>query len=315
MARLGRSLWVAPIVIGTVLGGVSWAADTRPSGGDQPYPAQSAGPQDQGGNNATSVGRDFGGPPPQIAPPPAALNAPAVPQVQTDFPADTVHDWVVASAIAAHSRAMFRRAENELNLSVRDVQLNFEQSQEFQQAKAKEKQAYDAYTSERQKALQSIVNEPKYKAAMDLRDEVGDQIAHLRAYAGKDRDIPREQLLTLASLKLQYASEAHSMESAALDKDQSLKDARQKMVEAASRVAQLRTEFDQSIRNNPQILQARRNLEDARVALITNQAYLSAAATAGYLATDYAYYRHRADYLQSYDRYGWDFWGPAGYRY
>ena len=305
MAWLHKSLLVAPIFIGTFGAAVCSAADTRPSDGDQWFRGQTIRPS----GSDTSTGRDFGGPPPQMVQPPA----PAAPgPYASDFPDDEVHDWVMARARAAHSRAMFHRAEKELNDSVRDVQLSFEGTDDYRNATAEEKRAYDAYNAERQKALQSVLSDPKYKAAIDLRDETGDTILRIRAAVGKERDLPREQLLALASQKLQYASDAHAMEVAALEKDPALQDARQKMVQASARVAELRAKFDASIRNNPQILTARRNLEDARVGLITSEAYLNAAAAAGYLATDYAYYRHRADYLRSYNSYGNDFWGPYG---
>ena len=305
MAWLHKSLLLAPIFVGTLGAAVCSAADTRPSDGDQWFRGQTVRPS----GNDTSVGRDFGGPPPQMAQPPA----PAAPgPYASDFPDDEVHDWVMASARAAHSRAMFHRAEKELNDSVRDVQVFFESTDDYRNATAEEKRAYDAYNAERQKALQSVLSDPKYKAAIDLRDETADRILRLRAVVRKEGDLPREQVLALASQKLQYASDAHAMEVAALEKDPALQDARQKMVQASARVAELRAKLDASVRNNPQILTARRNLEDARVAVITSEAYLNAAAAAGYLATDYAYYRHRADYLRSYNSYGNDFWGPYG---
>ena len=310
MAWLHKSVLLAPAFLGTVFAGVCGAADTRPSDGDQWFRGQTLRPDDRPAPNATSAGRDFGGPPPQMAQQPPAAEYPT-----SDFPDDQVHDWVVASARAAHSRAMFRRAENELNDAVRTAQFTFENSDDYKRAVADEKRAYDAYNAERNKALQSVLKDPKYKASIELRDQVGDQITRLRSVIGKSKDAPREQLLALASQKLQFASDAHAMEADALEKDDALKDARQKMVQASARVAELRAQFDLSVRNNPQILMARRNLEDSRVALITSQAYLTAAASAGYLATDYAYYRHRADYLRSYNTYGWDFWGPGGYRY
>lgn len=310
MAWLHKSLLVAPIVLGALGTTVCGAADTRPSEGDQWFRGQTVRPQDRPAGNDTSVGRDFGGPPPQMAQPPAPLNP--GPSAASDFPDDEVHDWVMASARAAHSRAMFHRAEKELNDSVRDTQFSFENTDDYRKSLAEEKRAYDAYNAERQKALQSILSDPKYKAAIDLRDETADRILHLRAALGREKDIPREQLLALASQKLQYASDAHAMEVAALEKDPALQDARQKMVQASARVAELRARFDTLVRTNPQILMARRNLEDARVALITSEAYLNAAASAGFLATDYAYYRHRADYLRSYNSYGNDFWGPYG---
>src|SRR5579885_1443132 len=104
------------------------------------------------------------------------------------------------------------------------------------------------------------------------------------------------------------------MEAAALDKDDALRDARRKMVEASGKVTAMRTSFDVSVHANPQILQARRNLEDARVALTTAEAYLNGATLAGSLATDYSYYRHRWDGVAA-PQLGYGAWGPYGYGY
>jgi hypothetical protein len=206
---------------------------------------------------------------------------------------------------------MFHRAEKELNDAFRQAQFTFEQSKEYIESQAAEKRAYEAYDAERQKALQSALADPKYSAALQLRDEVGNKLSRLRAM--NKTELPREVLLALASLKLQYASDAHAIEAAALEKDDALKDARRKMVDASSRATTLRNSFDASVRDNPQILQARRNLEDSRVALITSEAYLNGAAVAGSIATDYSYYRHRWDGLAG-PTYGTGAWGaPYGY--
>ena len=306
MSRFPCPLVVAPMFLGLLFVGSGLAAETRPAEDQDWFRDQPMRPP--GVQAGGAAGRDFGqpvGPPPgpSTAAPPGAYGG-------NDFPDDEVHDWVVASARAAHFRAMFHRAEKELTDSVRDAQWSFEQSKEYREASAAEKQAYDAYTAERQRALQSVLSDPKYKAALDLRDQLGDQIMHYRAMA-KPADIPRDQLLALASQKLQYASEAHAMEIAALDKDEAIHDARQKMVHANSRTSELRAQFDASIRVNPQVLQARRNLEDARVALITAEAYRDAAGAAGSIATDYAYYRHKWDFTHQNN----ELWGPYGYRY
>jgi hypothetical protein len=289
---------VASMVLGMALTGARAASADAPSDQDwfrgQPVrPAGDVGPANNGG-------RDFDQPPTQVAPPIAPNNPRqnTAGQGQSDFPDDAVHDWVIATARSARSRAMLHLSEKQLNDAIRDAQFTFEQSREYRDATASEKAAYDNYTAERQKALQSILKDPKYQAATRLRDEVSDQIEHLRALS-KPSQVPREELLALASQKLQYASDAHNMERDALDKAPTVQDARQKMIQASAKTAELRTAFDNSIRMNPQIAQARRNLDMARVELITAEAYYSAAAAASEMATDYSYYRHRWDGLAS----------------
>src|SRR5579871_6718819 len=99
-------------------------------------------------------------------------------------------------------------------MAVRTAQLAFEQSKDYQDAVAAEKQAYEAYTAQRAKALQSVVTDPKYLAALQLRDETGTKLKNLRAmHTG---ELPKEVTVAMASLKLQYATDAHNMEAAAL---------------------------------------------------------------------------------------------------
>jgi hypothetical protein len=273
--------------------------------GQPVHPANDVGAGGAGGMPG-NAGRDFGQP--QVAPP---FNGPGPQQNgygRSDFPEDQIHDWVVASARAARSRAILHLSETQLNDSIRDAQWNFEQSHDFREAVVAEKQAYEAYTIRRQKALQSVFSDPKYRAAIQLCDEMSDRIAKLRAMS-KPGPVPREDLLAAASQKLQYASDAHNMERDALEKDAAVQEARQKMVQANARVAEMRAAFDNSVRMNPQIAQARRNLDAARVELITAEAYYSAATAAGAVATDYSYYRHRWDGLTSPVVGGWGLGG------
>jgi hypothetical protein len=297
MQWMRMPLSVASMMMGMAFIGVGSAAADSPSDHDW-FRGQSVRPAGEAGAEANGAGRDFDQPGAQVAPPMAQNNGRQNSTGQSDFPEDSMHDWVVASARTARSRAVLHLVEKQLNDTIRDAQWTFEQSREFRDATAAEKQAYDNYIAERQKALQSVVTDPKYQSAIRLRDDLGDQIARFRA-GSKPGIIPREELLALASQKLQYASDAHNMERDALDSNAVVQDARQKMVQASARTAELRAAFENSIRMNPQIAQARRNLDMARVELITAEAYYSAAAEASQLATDYSYYRHRWDGLAS----------------
>jgi hypothetical protein len=294
MNRLFNPLCAAPIFLGMICG-FTLAADAPP--GTQEWFRGQNPPMTP---PAPSTG-DFG----QTNVPPGNRAAQAA--AGSDFPTDQMHDWVVANAQYAYWHATFHRAEKELEDTVRMAQFTFEQSKEYQEAVAAEKRAYDAYIAERRHALESVVKDPKYLAALELRDKTADRIAALRAKHG---ELPRDIMVELASLKLQFASDAHAMETEALDRDDALKSTRQRMVEANARVVALRATFDTSVRTNPRILQARRNLEDTRVALISSEAYLNASCVATALASDYSFYRHRWDGVAA-PQYGWA--GPYGY--
>jgi hypothetical protein len=300
-------LIAAPMVMGIVLGGLCVTARADGPNGDW-FRGQTVRPDTAPqGPGAANAGRDFGQAPAANGP---MGNGQQAGGMQSDFPQDPVHDWVVATARAARSRALLHLAEKQLNDSIRDAQSSFEQSREYRDAVATEKQAYDAYNAQRQKALQSVVHDPKYVAAIELRDQLADKLEHLRALA-RPNPLPREDLLAIASQKLQYASDAHNMEREALENNAAVQDARQKMVQASARVSELRASFDNSVRMNPQIAQARSNLDMARVELITAEAYYGAAAEASVLATDYSYYRHRWDGVAAPVIAGG--WGPYGY--
>ena len=306
MSRLLNPMVVVPMIVGMFgIAASSGATEANPASQEwfqgQPMRPVDPPPGVMGG------GQDFGQRP---GPRPMGPGGAGGPNAGiSDFPDDQIHDWVVANARAAHARATLHRAERELDEVVRNAQLSFEQSKEYADAVAAEKQAYDAYTAERQRALQSVVNDPKYRAALELRDEMGSRLAHARA-TSRHGEVPHELVLAIASQKLQFASDAHNMESAALEKDDALRDLRQKMVQASARQAELRAHFDASIRNNAQVAQARRNLDDSRVALITAEAYLDAATVATTAATDYSYYRHRWEGLAGPQVVGL---GPYGY--
>lgn len=293
--------WQRKLMMTLVLGGAlangavsARADDTRPATGNDDW--------FRGGNGAAV-------PTPNATQPPTATDprrrddqvfarAGAYPQ---DFPQIEVHDWLSASANAAAARAFFRRAENDVAAAIRRAEHNFERSKDLQKALAAERDAYADYLLARQKALQTVLENPRYQQIMGLRDDMARKLAQGRA----SHDLSHDEILAMATLKLNYASDARAMEIAALNADPSLKDARDRMVAASARVSEMRSNFDDSLRDDTQIADARRHLEDARINLITAQAYLSATSVAGGSAMDYAYYLHGSTQPRVYDPYGY----------
>jgi hypothetical protein len=217
---------------------------------------------------------------------------------QGDYPSRDLRDWVFANAHAATSRAIFSRAENDLAAAFSRAQRSFEHSKAYVEAVADEKDAYDAYNVARQKAMADLYDDPKYHELLRLRDQLTEKIAIRRA----NKDASKDEILALATLKMEYASDARSMESAILSGDAKLAEARKRMMAASQKTVQMRADHDDALRDNPQILAARENLEDARISLITSQAYLNGSYIAGAQALDYAYYLHRND-VGRYDPY------------
>jgi hypothetical protein len=179
--------------------------------------------------------------------------------------------------------------------------MTFERSQDYRDALNAEQQAYNDYSAARDRAQASLRDNSKYHAIIDLRDELNAKLARRRAEKQHDKD----EILAMASLKMQYASDARAIEVQVLDNSSDVKSARDRMVTASRHVSELRSNLDNAIRDNPEIAMARRSLTEARIAMLTADAYASAATTAGDAALNYQYYLHRND--QGY----YAPWGPA----
>jgi len=213
-----------------------------------------------------------------------------------NWPSVEVHDAVVANARAATARALFRRAENALNSSVRHAVRTFEGSDELRTAQKGEKEAWQAYSTARRRALQTVLENPKYRAIMSLRQEISDQIVYKRTNRTYDERTDRQvmdDIMSMATLKMNYAADARAMEQLAIETNAEAKDAQAKFRQASAKVSDLRKDFDEALRNDRDLLAARRNLEDARIARLTANAYVQGAREAADLAIDFAYYLNR----------------------
>ena len=92
------------------------------------------------------------------------------------------------------------------------MQRHFERSEGYIKAAAEEKQAYADYTTARQKAISTVAGDPKYHPLCMLRDELADQIAAKR----HAKNVGLDEIAVMATLKMQYASDARAMEVSAM---------------------------------------------------------------------------------------------------
>jgi hypothetical protein len=233
--------------------------------------------------------------------------------VNGEFPSAEVHDYVVANARAATARMVFRRAESVLSAALRGAKRQFEASTELKLALADEKAAHEAYDRARREALAAVVASPRYQAILTMHQDLGEQIVasrrELQSYGQRDT-VPviaspanpeAANLFAMASLRMQVASDARAMEREAEQASEELRAARVRLVEAARKVSELRQDFDNSIREDPDLLAARRVLEDARIGKVATAAYLQGSRMAADQAVDFAYYLHRRDAQVGYD--------------
>jgi hypothetical protein len=217
-----------------------------------------------------------------------------------DYPGPQMSDWVMASALSARARAVELRAQSDLDDTIRSVQRRFEHSDDYLKAVAEEKQAYADYTVARQKAIHYIAGDPKYVALSMLRDELADKIAARR----NAKDINGNEIAVMATLKMQYAADARTIEVNAMNSDDNVKAAREKMEHASRRLVDMKSRFEDATHDNPEVLIARRALADARIAVVETSALACSAGIASTYAINYSYYLHRNDVSGPYGPYG-----------
>jgi hypothetical protein len=227
-----------------------------------------------------------------------------------DFPSAQLNNYASAFARAVTARAMFRRAESELNLAFTDFERRFDNSPEMRQAVADERAAYESLNRARRKSLQSIINDEHYVRLTALYQDLADRLNQGRA----THSISADEVMAMAQLKLKYASDLHAMEADTLNADASVREAQDRLVAAGSRVAALRQRHDDVRRSDPDLLTARRNVEDARVAQLAADAYLVGQAIAAGEGLD-GYYWARTPYRGYFPNtvYSGGYGGYAGY--
>ena len=226
-----------------------------------------------------------------------------------DFPSAELHDAVVANTRAATARAVYRKTESALAAAVRQQVRDFEASAELREALAAEQRAYDALQDARRTALRDVSGDPKYQAMLDLRQSLAQRIADCRDGVNaiettrlvSAEEPPRcrpEELLAMATLRMRVGSETRDMERDVLADNEPVRKAREDMAAAGAKVAALRADFDKKLRDNEDLRAVREELEDAKIARVTAEAYLKGAREAAREALDYAYHLRRYDYYR-----------------
>lgn len=232
-------------------------------------------------------------------------------RINSDYPDAPIHEWVMAYALAARTRALFRQADDALATGIRRADAHFKHSRDYQEALADERKAYAEYNAARDKALNSLANDTRYREIVRLRDELGARLEARR----HDRSAGKDEIAAMALLKMQYATDARTIEVQAVDANADVKAARDRMVAAGRKAIEMRAGFDDAQHDNPQVAQLRKDKEDARVAMLSADAYGAAASASANAAIDYSYWIHRIPFSTPYDTsiYGYGNGYTSGY--
>ena len=277
MTSTRKSVWVAAAVTLLAAGSVASAQQSRPNN-DSPDAAYQA----------------------------PAFGAPNNPY--SDYPAAEVQAIPAAKARAAIAKMELLRAQAELNRGTRAAVRGFDKSDDVTKATNEQQQAYQQYQAAREKALQPLRDDKEYQAAQVMKDEIGRKIADKHAEATPDKPVSMSEIFPLAWLKLNYSMRMTQRESDALRHNAEVNDARNKLASATNRVTSLRTRFDQNLREDPDLVAARRAVFDQKVAMVAAQSYLAGLREARGIAIDYAYFvrRHNPYRVMGYDPYGFN---------
>lgn len=218
------------------------------------------------------------------------------------YPATELRALPGAKAQAEVAKAELRRAQSNLDNLILDLRRSFVRSEEYQQAIAEEKAAYESLNSARANATRELENDTNYHAAVILRTRLAKQIEDARG----ERGTTPQQFFAMASTKLSFAVTVTAMEAAASAADPAVNTARQRLMQAGQRVAALYGTYEDEVRTNPAVLNARKVLSDARIAAIGTEALYTEAVVVANVAMDYAYhlYGQQTPYIVNSPYYG-----------
>jgi hypothetical protein len=232
---------------------------------------------------------------------PAAYN---YPPEQQDL-GDGVYDLTNVYAYAARACVQDGQAYTELNLTVTRLQREFKASAQYKAAVAAVEEAHQALDAARQPVLNQLEGDSFYQDLAKRRQTV--------ALEMQTSVLPTRDLIDLATSKMQYGSEMHRIEAAALAKDSTVQEARQKLISAQQNLDDLREQFEMSLYKNPQFVSAKTAYNSAELTLAGAQgAAFGANITAG-LASDADARRAMYNYVYGNSTYGNGFIDPSSY--
>lgn len=221
-----------------------------------------------------------------------------------DFPSAEVQAIPPAHARVVDLRWTREQSRRDLNDVVDRLRDDFERSSEHQAAVRTQQVAHDRFVSARESALNTVRSDSRYAALKKLASELQRRIQLMQEQEPKaDPQVIRG----MADLRLEYNTKATAMEADALAADSGYIEARQKLLDAAIRVRQLRQDFERSLRRNTEFVSARTVYNQLGVAYLTADAYYQSALDARDIALRYAYWLHRWDqyqYSTAYPYYG-----------
>ena len=226
-----------------------------------------------------------------------------------DLPAADIRAVPSASAAAVEARWVFNQSMVDLANATRLLEKQIELQPEFSKALREEKESYEALSQIRRNAVGSLLENPAYTGAEQLRLNLSRQIVEEFEQEKPDQI----RIDAMARLKLDYGRENRQLEQALLERDGSHADARNRYIEAASVVRDLRMRQSMVIATDESLSDIRRQIAGARITKLASAAYLRGMVQSRAMAVDYAKFYRAYDRRPYYAPYGYTSTYGRGY--
>lgn len=297
-------------------------AQTQPSTSTQPGNGQQ-------GNGQQGKGQEGNVQSPLFNPPlgnplglgnPAAqsgVTPPAAPEITTPFFDDgrfpTYEAGVLPPAYANFvlRRQLYQSGQKMLGQTVRDMRLELESSEAFNDAQTRATEAHRKLMQARADAIAPLMDDDEYLTLIELQDRIGRQIADASAQTSPDYAAIRGK----ADLKLQYARAQRERERQYLEGNQPIASALEEVRAAGQALADLEQAFRNEVRSDESLAQLRQTIEWMRVDRAVAGAYYRKAREVAREAL--IFNKHKAFRTDSHSNfiapYGYGGYGYGGY--
>ncbi len=149
-------------------------------------------------------------------------------------------------------------AEDNVRKTMARLRQEFEQSPDFSAAMEERKAAVAEFDAARKVLVEKLKQTPAYNNAVAEQRKAQDEVDKLRSQPGTPK------LVEAATKAMQAGSVITKMEGEAIAKDEKASQARKRMTQASAKVAKMQREFQESLRNHPDIEAAKKDVESTR---------------------------------------------------
>ena len=174
-------------------------------------------------------------------------------------------------------------AQDRLGDRIAELRAGFEDSEEYRSVQQEIEQAQESIRSSREQALAPLMDDPQYRALLDLQAELEAQIRDEH----RARNPDMEKIRGMSELAMAYTRQRREMETGLIGTDTTAQD---RLRELMDRRNELEDEFSRELRGNEELAMLRDEIEQLRGAYYAAGAYYESVVRSANIAADFAYY-------------------------